>query len=276
MPLKGFRCRAGCSPLAVGRVPEPHRRRPSYAGAGDHRAHRSTIVLCRVLPRPGASTATGVSSACTFSPAITYRCSACTTGQQQLAARGHPVGQRRARQLHAMAGIDGALAIQRLMIAVLGDHHLGQQPGASQAAGDGPRRRRHLHDRLAPSASQLGAHHAYNFEAGRHVFQSLADVLAQPLKLAAASRAVAAGGWMQDVGLARQRFGQGLRRDDVRGDRDLDGFSSASACCVPTGIEVSLIQRQLIEQIAAFAAASEAILPRFGKLPAQMLDFLLQ
>jgi hypothetical protein len=80
---------------------------------------------------------------------------------------------------------------------------------------------------------------------------------------------------MQDVFFARQRFGQGFaaRR---RTRRSRLGRVQQRIGLLRTDRDRSfLVQRQLIEQIAAFAAASEAILPRLGKLPAQMLDLLL-
>jgi hypothetical protein len=56
-----------------------------------------------------------------------------------------PSGQRRTREIDAVAGEDLRLPIKRRVIAVFADQHLGEQRRRRQAAGDHPLRRWRLH-----------------------------------------------------------------------------------------------------------------------------------
>lgn len=77
---KGFQVRLRMFAPAVGRVGEPDRRRTRIAGRTivPHIGHSRPVF---VLPSPGASTGTGVSSTCTLAPDGAYRLSAWTRGR---------------------------------------------------------------------------------------------------------------------------------------------------------------------------------------------------
>ncbi len=72
------------------------------------------------------------------------------TGRSRKAARPGPVGQGRAVELDPLAGVDLGLAIERQVIGVLGDHHVGDRAprwagrprSAAPAPAPGPRRPR--------------------------------------------------------------------------------------------------------------------------------------
>ena len=101
-----------------------------------------------------------------------------------------PVGQRRAIQIDALAGVDLGLAVQRQMVGIFGDQNLGDRGLGRQAALDQPRRRRGLHDTvLACPAGVFGPAGDEHPELRRHDVQPLAPVLADPVQLALAAGA---------------------------------------------------------------------------------------
>ena len=112
---------------------------------------------------------------------------------EQIRRAGHPVGKGGTFQPHALARVDRTLSVQRQVVAVLGGEHMGEQPGAGQAAHDRAAGGGRLHDGLAPAAGEFRAHVAHHPEAGRDVLQLFGHVLAQALQSAAALRAAAAG-----------------------------------------------------------------------------------
>ena len=59
-------------------------------------------------------------------------------GSQQLAGCADPAGQRGTVQVDAFAGVDVRLPVERLMIGILRDQHMGQQPRSGEPAVDGP------------------------------------------------------------------------------------------------------------------------------------------
>jgi hypothetical protein len=88
------------------------------------------------------------------------------------------------------------------MIVVLGDHDMGQEPGAGAAAGNRVIGRRCRDDAVAGPARELGADVPDHLEPARHVIERLGDVLTDPTQRAAAGRA---GAWRgMDYILARQ------------------------------------------------------------------------
>jgi hypothetical protein len=78
------------------------------------------------------------------------------------------------------------LAVQRLVISVLGHQHLREQAGRRYALVDHVRLARRLHQALTLRASPLAAHMAFNGEHVGLVVQLLGDVLADAFHLAAA------------------------------------------------------------------------------------------
>ena len=101
-----------------------------------------------------------------------------------------PVGQRRAIEIDALAGVDLGLPVERQMIGIFGDQNLGDGGLGRQAALDQPRRRRRLHDTvLASPAGVFGPPGDEHPELRRHDVQPLALVLADPVQLALAAGA---------------------------------------------------------------------------------------
>ena len=98
-----------------------------------------------------------------------------------------PVGHGRAGDLHALAGVDVGLAIERKMVAVLGAEHVGDEAGPGLAALDRQARRRRLHRGVAVAAGVAGPDVADDAERRRHVLQHLGDVLAALAERAAAA-----------------------------------------------------------------------------------------
>ena len=99
--------------FAIGRY-----RQTTTAGATSPAAGRSsrTYVHRRpvlVLPRPGASTGIGVSSACTTSAAKTCARSASVNGVSNALTVSNPLCQQRAVEFHALARVDLRLPIER-------------------------------------------------------------------------------------------------------------------------------------------------------------------
>lgn len=97
--------------------------------------------------------------------------------------------QGRARDREAGTPEDGLQSIQRLVVGVLGHHHMGHEAGGRNALVDHVRLDRRLHNRLAPGAGPFAADVAHDGERARHVVELLADVLADALHLAAATGA---------------------------------------------------------------------------------------
>ena len=120
-----------------------------------------------------------------------------------------PVGQGRAIEFDAFAGIDAGLAVQRCMVAELRHQNLREQARSGPAAFDRQARHRRLHDRLASATAQLRADMADHLEAGGDVFEHLALVLADAAEHGAAAARAGAGCLVGD-GLARQVWRQRL------------------------------------------------------------------
>lgn len=181
--------------LAVGRVTQPRRRRV--------RARRCAIVT-HIDPEPsglGAATpgrehhhrrVVGVElRACQHVAPERYN-----QRVEQLLALADPASQRGAFDRDALAGIDAALAVERLVVAILGHQHVGQQPRAGHAARNGPTRRCRVEDGFARHAGELGMHVADHLEARGHILQLFRDVLAdlaQPPTTGAAAAGLARG-----------------------------------------------------------------------------------
>ena len=111
-------------------------------------------------------------------------------GPQQEGRASHPVGQGRAIQGDALAGIDLGLSIQRQMIGELRDQHLGDGRLGRQPAFDQSGRRRRLHDHVGASpAGILRSAYDQNAELRRHDIQALRDVLADAMQHRRTARA---------------------------------------------------------------------------------------
>ena len=108
---------------------------------------------------------------------------------QMAGGAADPVGQRRAIEIDALAGVDLGLAIERQVVGIFGDQDLGDRRLGRQAALDQPRRRRRLHDHvLAGPAGVFGPAHDEHPELRRHDVEPLAHVLADPVQRRCGSR----------------------------------------------------------------------------------------
>ncbi len=125
-------------------------------------------------------------------------------GLQAHTAGAHPLGQRGTRDRQARPAEDAFLAVQGQMIGVLGDEHLGQQPGGGEAFVDHLCRHRRLDQRLALLARPLATDVALHRELTRHVVQLLADVLADALERTATT-ALRVLGFVVDQGAGQLR-----------------------------------------------------------------------
>jgi len=97
-----------------------------------------------------------------------------------------PVDERRAWDVHAVAGVDLALAVQRKVVVELRDEDVGEQARAGQPARDRARRRRRLHHPLAPSAGLLQPRGLGDRQLGGDEIEDLGHVLAHQPEIAAA------------------------------------------------------------------------------------------
>ena len=88
-----------------------------------------------------------------------------------------PAGKGRALQFDAMAGEDLRLPIERSVVAVFADQHLGEQRRRRQTAGNRPVRRGCLGHGIAPAAGVFRARDAQYTELGGNPIQHLADAL---------------------------------------------------------------------------------------------------
>ena len=131
-----------------------------------------------------------------------------------------PPRQRRAVKIEPGAGVDLRLAMQRTVVGVLRDEHMGDRALARKRALDEVRRRRGLGDALlAAPAGVLRPHGDDDPKLRRHDVEPLGAVLADAHHLAAAARAVRAVGLdhlldagqvlgkMAEVALGRGAFG---------------------------------------------------------------------
>ena len=143
-----------------------------------------------VRPRPGSSTGTVVSSANSFDLCLSLPSRRACSGRRCEGGAADPVRQRRAIELDALAGVDLRLPIERQVIGIFGDQHLGDGRLGRQSALDQPRRRRRLHDLvLAGSAGVFGPPRDDHPELRRHHVEPLAPVLADPVQIAPAAGA---------------------------------------------------------------------------------------
>ena len=111
-------------------------------------------------------------------------------GPKQEGSSSDPVGQGGAVQRDALTGEDLSLPVQRKMVGVLGDEHLGDGCVGRQAALDQPGRRGRLHhDVLARPAGIAGPADHHDLDLGRHDVEPFGDVLTDPVQRAGATGA---------------------------------------------------------------------------------------
>ena len=125
------------------------------------------------------------------------------------AGAADPSGERRTRKIDPMAGEDLRLPVERRVIAIFADQHLGKQRRRRQAAGDRPLCSRRLRHRLAGPAGVFGTGGADYAKLSRNPIQHLAHALADDMQRAAAAAADRALNVEADL-FARQMIGQRL------------------------------------------------------------------
>lgn len=110
-------------------------------------------------------------------------------GAQIPGCPANPVGQCGTIKLDALAGVDLGLPVQRQVIGVLGDQHLGDQRFGRNAALDDPRWRRGLHHRaLAGPAAVARTASNQHTEGSRHHVEPFGHILADLVEAAATAR----------------------------------------------------------------------------------------
>lgn len=123
------------------------------------------------------------------------------------AGAADPSGKRRPVECNAMPLKDLRLAVQRRVVAVLGDQHLGQQAGCRQTLGHRTFGRRRLLDGATRPTAILGPANAQHAQRCWHPIEHLAHRLADGVQCPAAAGARYSVDVVQDV-LARQVVGQ--------------------------------------------------------------------
>jgi len=167
-----------------------------------------------------------------------------------------PLGQGRAGERHPGPGKDAFLAVERQMVSVFGDQHVGQEAGGREALVDDLSRHRCLNQALTGAAGPFAAHMALDREDARGVVELLADVLADALHLAAAGTGGGIG-FVADLGprqFMRQRRALGLARWAV------DGGRAQALQFLFNGSEVRgnrFLEQQALARVKLFGAAAE-------------------
>ena len=187
--------------------------------------------------------------------------------RHQRCRRGaHPVGQRRDVEIDAFARIDGALAVERQVQAVLGEQDMGEQLRPGAPARDRVRGRRRLGDRLAGPAGELLAHVLDHLPLPRNELQRLGHVLADLAQPAVAAARAGRGRRIDDA-LARQMLGQRPARRLApleRRHRDLLGCRQLRRGLGLRRIlfQVGELKLKLIEQRATLRGLPELLVPQ--------------
>src|SRR5271168_2050507 len=164
---------------------------------------------------------------------------------QQFAGCAHPSGKGRAIQVDAFASIDLRLPVERLMIGILRYQYMGEQTRSREAAVDGARRRRSLHDAIAGIAAQLRPHMADDLEAGPHVLQHLGHIFPQFAQPSTAVGARIMAGQVR-VDFALKMLGQGAA-EGLRRCRTLCGRNRLRLLDGTGGLQVFKLELKLLD-----------------------------
>ncbi len=131
----------------------------------------------------------------------------CLQRLQPPAGAADPACQGRPLDRGAVPSEDLGLSIERRVVAVLADQHLGDEPRRSQALGDRTVGCRRLMNRAAGAAAILGATDAHHAKLSRNPVEHFARGLADRVKVAATARALIALHVEHDI-LAREMTGK--------------------------------------------------------------------
>ena len=110
-------------------------------------------------------------------------------GFQQPAASPDPFRHGRAIQLYSFARIDLRLPIQRQVVTIFRNQHMGQKSRARHPAHDRTARCFRLHDLVAARTGQLRPNVPDHFEMFRHPLQHFRDIFPERLQFTATVRA---------------------------------------------------------------------------------------
>jgi hypothetical protein len=165
-----------------------------------------------------------------------------------------------------VAGEDLRLPIERRVIAIFADQHLGEQRRRRQAAGDRPLGSRRLRHRLAGPTGVFGTGGADDAKLSRNPIQHLAHALSDDMQRAAAAAADRALNVEPDL-FARQMVGQ--RFATRRAVRRL-AFAGRTLLFLAGEIAVDLFERE--RQLVGIKALGTTAKLR----PLQLLDDRLQ
>ena len=108
---------------------------------------------------------------------------------QQCRRFANPVGQRRTIKVNAVSIEYLALPVERTVIGILRDQHMGQQARAGPPTLDRARWQGRLADRFAARASHAGPDKAVHHEPAGNIFQLFGDVLTECFQRTAACAA---------------------------------------------------------------------------------------
>jgi hypothetical protein len=183
---------------------------------------------------------------------------------QKFAGCARPSGKGRAIHVDAFASIDLRLPVERLMIGILRYQYMCEQTRHREAAVDGARRRRSLHDAIAGIAAQLRPNMADDLEAGPHVLQHLGYIFSQLAESATAVGTSLVSGHMC-VDFARKMLWRGAAKG-LRGCRTLCGRSRLRLLDGTGGLQVFQLELKL------FDLAEDLFALRSEEHPLQLLD----
>ena len=265
------RSRAAPGPLVADIGPEPGG--PGLAGAGREHADRRVVGE----DRPGREhvPADGVGQR-----------------REQRGRLADPVGQGGAVEVEPVALEDLALAIERQVVGVLADQHMGEQAGTGAAALDGPRRQRRL-ARSARSRCRPAAGRTIRFTTKRPGTYSSSSVTSSPIRRSLppqSAQASAAGlsstsmrGTWSGIG---RRFGRSFSSTSGRRSRAVIAaaaislVSSASCSCSAVSDEAPKRWRAMAGQLVAQLLDQHRLRLHLGEEPrgegAQLLGVFRQ
>ena len=106
---------------------------------------------------------------------------------QQGCRFANPIGQCGTIQLDPLASKYLALPVERQMIRILRNQHMGQKPGAGTSAFNRARGQQGLDDLLAATAGHARPHNTVHHETPSDLFQCLGDIVPKSFEFAAAS-----------------------------------------------------------------------------------------
>ena len=182
----------------------------------------------------------------------------------------HPAAQRGTGNRQARPAIDGFLAVQRQVVAILADQHVRQQPRGGDPLVDDARRHRGLFDAFAVRAGPDATLVVLDEEGTRDVTQFLALVIAHVFERAATG-AAPVGRIVTDFGVWQPRW-QGLPFGLATGLLFFAGCRSGELCLDRGQILVDgLFEQQSLDAGELLALFAEADATQVRQLDLELL-----